>query len=230
MLIVPGAAGEIGVLARHAPLVATLKAGSTRVHVGANEVLEFATGPGFFKVELDRALALVDDAVNVEGDRPRPRAGAARGGAGRAPEESRAGDSDRRPLAARAAHPARREPARRRGPHDRLRPRLASGAVCRTRYAGPPESFERQLGDQDKKRLKSPRAAAAPDTLGAEPKLTDERDRQTRRASSTSGSSCSTAPGACCSRGAGCPRTEYRGERFARPRPRRQGRTRTSST
>jgi F-type H+-transporting ATPase subunit epsilon len=66
MLIVPGAAGEIGVLARHAPLVATLKAGSTRVHIDANEVLEFATGPGFFKVELDRALALVDDAVNVK--------------------------------------------------------------------------------------------------------------------------------------------------------------------
>ena len=66
MLIVPGDAGEIGVLARHAPLVATLKAGSTRVHVGANDVLEFATGPGFFKVELDRALALVDDAVNVK--------------------------------------------------------------------------------------------------------------------------------------------------------------------
>ena len=65
MLIVPGAAGEIGVLARHAPLVATLKAGSTRVHLGGNEILEFATGPGFFKVELDRALALVDDAVNV---------------------------------------------------------------------------------------------------------------------------------------------------------------------
>ena len=66
MLIVPGAAGEIGVLARHAPLVATLKAGSTRVHVDSSEVLEFATGPGFFKVELDRALALVDDAVNVK--------------------------------------------------------------------------------------------------------------------------------------------------------------------
>ena len=66
LLIVPGAAGEIGVLARHAPLVATLQAGSTRVHVSATEVLEFATGPGFFKVELDRALALVDDAVSVK--------------------------------------------------------------------------------------------------------------------------------------------------------------------
>jgi F-type H+-transporting ATPase subunit epsilon len=67
MLIVPGAAGEIGVLARHAPLVATLKAGSTRVHLGGGlEVLELATGPGFFKVELDRAIALVDDAVDVK--------------------------------------------------------------------------------------------------------------------------------------------------------------------
>ncbi len=63
MLIVPGADGEIGVLARHAPLVAMLKAGNTRVHVGESEVQEFATGPGFFKVEQDRAIALVDDAV-----------------------------------------------------------------------------------------------------------------------------------------------------------------------
>lgn len=67
MLIVPGAAGEIGVLARHAPLVATLKAGSTRVHLGGGaEVLEFATGPGFFQVQLDRAIALVDDAIDVK--------------------------------------------------------------------------------------------------------------------------------------------------------------------
>jgi F-type H+-transporting ATPase subunit epsilon len=65
MLIVPGAAGEIGVLARHAPLIATLKAGSTRVYLDrdANEVREYATGPGFFQVQLDRAIALVDDAV-----------------------------------------------------------------------------------------------------------------------------------------------------------------------
>ena len=67
MVIVPGAAGEIGVLARHAPLIALLKAGSTRVYSNreAHEVEEFATGPGFFTVEQDRALALVDTAVNV---------------------------------------------------------------------------------------------------------------------------------------------------------------------
>jgi F-type H+-transporting ATPase subunit epsilon len=66
MLIVPGQDGEIGILARHAPLVATLKAGSTRVHLRRDdEIREFATGPGFFKVEQDRALALVDDAVDA---------------------------------------------------------------------------------------------------------------------------------------------------------------------
>ena len=68
MLIVPGADGEIGVLARHAPLVALLNAGSTRIYRDrdSKDVLEFATGPGFFKVEQDRALALVDDAVEVD--------------------------------------------------------------------------------------------------------------------------------------------------------------------
>ena len=65
MIVVPGAAGEIGVLARHAPLIATLKAGSTRVYLdrAAQDVREYATGPGFFQVQLDRAIALVDDAV-----------------------------------------------------------------------------------------------------------------------------------------------------------------------
>ena len=67
MIVVPGAAGEIGVLARHAPLIATLKAGSTRVYLdrAANDVREYATGPGFFQVQLDRAIALVDDAVDA---------------------------------------------------------------------------------------------------------------------------------------------------------------------
>jgi F-type H+-transporting ATPase subunit epsilon len=68
MIVVPGADGDIGVLSRHAPLVATLKSGSTRIYVdrAREEVREFATGPGFFKVELDRALALVDDAIPAD--------------------------------------------------------------------------------------------------------------------------------------------------------------------
>jgi F-type H+-transporting ATPase subunit epsilon len=65
MLIVPGAAGEIGVLARHAPLVAMLKAGEIRVR-SHGEWESFAAGPGYFKVQQDRAIVLVDDAVRAE--------------------------------------------------------------------------------------------------------------------------------------------------------------------
>jgi F-type H+-transporting ATPase subunit epsilon len=66
MIIVPGQIGEIGVLARHAPLIATLKAGSTRIHPGDGaEAIVYATGPGFFQVLNDRAIALVDDAVEA---------------------------------------------------------------------------------------------------------------------------------------------------------------------
>ena len=74
MVIVPGAAGEIGVLARHAPLVAMLNAGSTRVYLDTDtsDIRTFATGPGFFQVLEDRAIALVDDAVlagEIDNDR-----------------------------------------------------------------------------------------------------------------------------------------------------------------
>jgi F-type H+-transporting ATPase subunit epsilon len=65
MLIVPGSAGEIGVLARHAPLVAMLKAGEVRVK-STGEWQTFAVGPGYFKVQQDRAIVLVDDAVRAE--------------------------------------------------------------------------------------------------------------------------------------------------------------------
>ena len=65
MMIVPGAAGEIGVLARLAPLIASLRSGSTRIHLAGGEVQEYATGPGFFQVLRDRAIALVDDAVEA---------------------------------------------------------------------------------------------------------------------------------------------------------------------
>jgi F-type H+-transporting ATPase subunit epsilon len=65
MLIVPGAAGEIGVLARHAPLVAMLRAGEIRIKA-ENEWQTFAAGPGYFTIKQDRAVVLVDDAVRAE--------------------------------------------------------------------------------------------------------------------------------------------------------------------
>ncbi len=65
MVVVPGDAGEIGVLARHAPLVALLRAGETRVKSGG-QWQSFATGPGYFKVQKDRAIALVDNAVKAD--------------------------------------------------------------------------------------------------------------------------------------------------------------------
>ena len=65
VLIVPGDAGEIGILARHAPLVAMLKAGEIRIRAGG-EWQSFAAGPGYFKVHQDRAIVLVDDAVRAE--------------------------------------------------------------------------------------------------------------------------------------------------------------------
>ncbi len=64
-LVVPGAAGEIGVLARHAPLVAMLRAGEVRIKAG-DDWQTFAAGPGYFQVQRDRAIVLVDDAVRAE--------------------------------------------------------------------------------------------------------------------------------------------------------------------
>jgi F0F1-type ATP synthase epsilon subunit len=42
-----------------------LKAGEIRVKAGS-EWQSFAAGPGYFKVQQDRAIALVDDAVRAE--------------------------------------------------------------------------------------------------------------------------------------------------------------------
>jgi F-type H+-transporting ATPase subunit epsilon len=107
MLVVPGDAGEIGVLARHAPLIAMLKAGSTRIYRDrdSEDIVEFATGPGFFKVEQDRALALVDDAVEarqIDASRAQEQLEAARAELERV--ESGESDADRWQLEQRIRH------------------------------------------------------------------------------------------------------------------------------
>ena len=65
MVVVPGKAGELGVLPRHIPLIAQLKPGETRVRTLDDEWLSFATGAGYFKVQHDRASVLVESAVAV---------------------------------------------------------------------------------------------------------------------------------------------------------------------
>jgi F-type H+-transporting ATPase subunit epsilon len=65
MVVVPGKAGELGVLPRHIPLVAQLKPGETRVRTLDDQWIAFATGSGYFKVQHDRASVLVDSAVPV---------------------------------------------------------------------------------------------------------------------------------------------------------------------
>ncbi len=66
MISVPGAEGELGVLPRHAPIVARLKAGEVRVKLDGGEVRSFATSEGHFKMQRDRALVLVEEAVAAE--------------------------------------------------------------------------------------------------------------------------------------------------------------------
>ena len=128
MLIVPGDAGEIGVLARHAPLVATLRAGSTRVHVASGDVREFATGPGFFQVQLDRALALVDDAVPA-GEIDRERAQRQLEEASAELERVEAGEStaDRWQLEQRVRHAENQLSVVGGGSDTSARPRVSSG-------------------------------------------------------------------------------------------------------
>jgi F-type H+-transporting ATPase subunit epsilon len=55
--------GEVGVLANHAPLLATLDPAELRLHLSETEVKRYAQGEGYLQVFENRALVLVEECL-----------------------------------------------------------------------------------------------------------------------------------------------------------------------
>jgi len=62
MVIIPAVGGEMGILPRHAPMVAALAIGECRVKTPANEWFSVAVAQGFAKVQFDKVIILADAA------------------------------------------------------------------------------------------------------------------------------------------------------------------------
>lgn len=69
MVIAPSVMGEVGILPRHAPLIAFLKTGETRLKMVDDTEIVFATTDGYMSVEEDQVMILVeqaDDASKID--------------------------------------------------------------------------------------------------------------------------------------------------------------------
>jgi len=62
MVVLPATTGELGVLPRHAPLVAQLTIGQLRALTGDDTWLTFAVAEGFAKVQFNKVIVLADAA------------------------------------------------------------------------------------------------------------------------------------------------------------------------
>ena len=60
------AGGEVGILANHAPLLASLKPAELRLHVSESETRRFAQAHGWLQVFGNRAKLLVEEALSPE--------------------------------------------------------------------------------------------------------------------------------------------------------------------
>jgi F-type H+-transporting ATPase subunit epsilon len=58
--------GEVGVLANHAPLLATLDPAELRLHLSENEVKRYAQAEGYLQVFGNSALVLVEECVEPD--------------------------------------------------------------------------------------------------------------------------------------------------------------------
>ena len=65
MVVAPCAEGDVGILPRHAPLLATLRPGRLRIKKGGGET-EMAVTGGFLQVNRDRVIILADAAERAE--------------------------------------------------------------------------------------------------------------------------------------------------------------------
>jgi F-type H+-transporting ATPase subunit epsilon len=62
MVVAPSVLGEVGILPRHAPLIAFLKPGETRIKTLDDEWVTIASTEGYLSVEEDQLLVLVEQA------------------------------------------------------------------------------------------------------------------------------------------------------------------------
>ena len=60
------AVGEVGILARHAPMVARLVPTELRLHVSESETLRYAQGEGWLEVFANQARVLIAEAIPPE--------------------------------------------------------------------------------------------------------------------------------------------------------------------
>ena len=65
MVVLPGAAGEMGILPNHSPLLTVLKYGVVRVREKGQDLF-FAVAGGFAEVQPDQVTVLADAAENVQ--------------------------------------------------------------------------------------------------------------------------------------------------------------------
>src|SRR5204862_5547428 len=58
--------GDVGILARHAPMIARLVPAELRLHVSEGEVERYAQGEGWLEVFANRARVLIAEAVPID--------------------------------------------------------------------------------------------------------------------------------------------------------------------
>ena len=66
IVVVPGTAGQLGIMANHAPLVSSLEPGELHVTDMQGQRHEFATDGGFVEVRRNETLVLVGEAVPAD--------------------------------------------------------------------------------------------------------------------------------------------------------------------